>query len=78
MDVTVASDYIVVLGVPHNELFIWYLHRVELVNVYLLACATTCRTECYFAQTSNLAHHIGCFCRSDYVNLVVTPVCETQ
>ena len=66
------------LGVPHDELLIAVLARVELVNVAILAGSTAGLAESNLAQTAYLTHHVGRIVGSNDVNLVVASVRHAQ
>ena len=72
--VSVSADYLLRLGVPHDELLIAVSAGVELVDVHRLAGAAARFAECYLAQSAYLAHHVRrVVCRDD-VYLVVALV----
>ena len=76
--VAVTAYDIITLRIPHNQLLVRYIHRIEFVNVECLTCTATSCTESNLAQTSNLSHNIGSVCCRYYIYFIVTPVCETQ
>jgi hypothetical protein len=72
--VSVSADYLLRLGVPHDELLVAVRAGVELVDVHRLAGAAARFAECYLAQSAYLAHHVRrVVCRDD-VYLVVALV----
>ena len=71
LQITVATYNLFLVRIPYDELLVAVLAGVELVNVDLLAGASSCLTESYLAQTAYLSHHIGCVVGRDNIDLVV-------
>ena len=56
--VTVSSEYLLSLRVPHYELAVWHVHRVELVEVACFSRSSAGFAECYFPKASYFAHYV--------------------
>ena len=78
VDVAVAADNLLGIGVPHDELLVGALHGVELVDIGTKACAATSGTEGYLAQATYLEHHVGGVVGIDDVEVVATTVSMAQ
>lgn len=76
--VAVAAEYLLVFGVPDDELSVGVFAGVELIEVERLASAAAGIAEGYFAQTAYLAQGIGRVLPSDDVDLVVALVRKAQ
>ena len=57
--IAVSAQYLLCLGIPHEELAVRLLHGVILIDVHTLARTTSCCTEGNLAQAPYLAHHVG-------------------
>ena len=76
--VTIAADDLFLVGIPYDELLVAVLAGVELIDVHLLACAAACLAEGDLAQTTDLAHDIGCLMGGHHVDLVVALVGHSE
>ena len=76
--IAVAADDLLCLGVPHDELLVAVLARVELVDVHVLARAAARLTEGNLTQTPDLLHHVRCVVRGDDVDFVVALVSHAE
>ena len=76
--VSVASDNLLGLGVPHYELLAAVLHRVKLIYVGRLACAAARGTKCLLAEPSYLQHDVGRLLGRYHVYLVMALVGHTE
>ena len=77
-DITISTDNLFRLRVPNNQLSTTILHRVELIDIHRFARTTPSRTKSYFAQTSNLLHHVWRSLSRHNVNFIVTFVRRTK
>ena len=76
--VTVTTQYFLCLRIPYDKLLVRIVHHVIFVDVHGQACSSSCSTEGYLTQTSNLFHRVWrILCRNN-VNLVVTSVGHAQ
>lgn len=73
-EIAVATDDLLRLGVPHDELLVAVVRRVKLVYIYGLARTATCRAERYLAQPAYLPHHVGCVVGCHHIDIVVALV----
>ena len=78
VEIAVSAEYLLLLGVPHYELFVAVVTRVELVEVELLARSSACFAESYLAKSSYLAQGIGSIVGCDDVDFVVALVRHSQ
>ena len=78
MYVAIASEYLFVLRIPHNELPVWLVHRVELVDVACQSSTAACLAEGDLTKSSDFAHEIRALMRSEDVNVVSALACVTQ
>ena len=74
MDIAVATDNLLGIGVPHDELLVGALHGIKLVDIGTKACAATSGTEGYLAQAPYLEHYVGGVVGIDDVEVVATTV----
>ena len=75
---TVATNYLLILGVPDDKLLIGIGADVEVVKVESLASAATCGAEGYLTQAANLLKHVGRVLPRNDVYLVVALVGAAQ
>ena len=76
--IPIATNNLFGLRIPHNELFATILHRVEFVDIHCFSRSSASRSECHFAQTANLFHHVGgVLCRDD-IDFIVAFVRHSQ
>lgn len=73
-DESVASENEVVFGIPHKELTAGGIHDIEVVDITGFSGAASGRTECYLAQTSDLAHDVRGFPTVDDIYFVAALV----
>ena len=77
-NVSISSYYLACLRIPHYQLLVAVLAGVELVDVSLLTCTTTCCAKGNLAQSANLAHDIrSIVCRYD-VYLVMALISHAE
>ena len=69
--IPIAAYYLLMVGVPDDELVVRGLHRVHLVNVHLFARSTSSGTITDLTQTGYLTHRVRTLVRSDVVDEVV-------
>ena len=74
MQIAVATDNLLGIGIPHYELLVGYLHGVEFVDVGTQTRSAATGTESYLAQATYLLHHVRCVVGIDDVKLVATTV----
>ena len=77
-DVTVATNDFFRFRIPHNQLLVWVLHCVELIEVAIKPRTTTCSTESNLTETPNFAHNIGSVLPCDHIHLIVALARHTQ
>ena len=77
-DITITTDNLLCIRVPNNQLSATILHRIELIDIHRFARTTSCRTESYLAQTTNLLHNIRSSLSSHNINFIVTLVSHTK
>ena len=70
-NVAITANDFFRFGIPHDELLVGILHRVENVEVTIQPRTTTCCTEGYLTETTNFTHHIGGILPCDNIDLVV-------
>ena len=73
-EIAVATDDLLCLGIPDNQLFIAVLTDIELIDVHRLACSSPRLAESNLAQTTDLLHDIGCIVSRYDIDLVMTLV----
>lgn len=78
VDVAVAADDLLGIGVPDDELLVGYLHRIVLVDVDTQPCAATSGAEGGLAQTPYLLHYVGSVVGIDDVEVVAATVGVAQ
>ena len=78
LKITVPTNDLLSLWIPDNQLLIAVLTDIKIVDIHILASATTCLTKNHFAQTPNFLHDIGCIMRSNDVDFVMTFVSHSQ
>ena len=77
-DITITTNNLLSFRIPYNQLSATILHRVELIDIHRFARTTSCRTESYLAQTSNLLHDVWCCFSGHNIYLIVTFVSHTK
>ena len=58
-DVAVTSENSLGIGIPDDNLLVWVLHGIELVDIGGKAAAASCLTEGFFAKTADFLHYVG-------------------
>ena len=76
--IPVTTNNLLGLRIPDNQLFAAAWHGVELVNVGRLASSSSCRAECYLAETAYLQHHIWSIVSRNDIYLVVALVGHSE
>ena len=77
-DISVSSEDLFSFRIPYDELLIWVLHCVELIDVHLQSASASGITECYLAKTCDLSHDIWRIMMIDHIYLVSALVCVSQ
>ena len=71
---SVASDDLLVLGIPYHQLEACLVLQVEVVQVALRAASATDGAERHLAQASDLPQHIRSVLVVDYIYFIVSSV----
>ena len=69
-DVAIGANDFACGRIPNENLLARFLHKVKLVDVACLACATAGSSERNFAQTPYLAHGVWCIVGIYHINLI--------
>ena len=76
--VSVASDDLLIVRVPYDELLVWNLHRVEIIDIHRQTASASRVSECLFTESSDLPHDVGRVVVAYNVDLVASLVCVPQ
>ena len=70
--IAIATNNLICFRIPDNKLTTTVFHSIELVDIHRLTCTTTCCTESFLSQTTNLFHDVRSLMSSHNINFVVT------
>ena len=72
--ITVTSDNLFRLRIPHDELFVASLARIKLVDIDFLASSSASLAESNLSQSPDLLHHVGCIVCGNDIDFIVALV----